>query len=191
MNDIFCGKLVRLSAADPEELGRHYVGWSRDTEMMRLFGSTPARMQSARASIEYYEKELRDQPPSHFYFNIRALEDDRLLGETDLDITSWASRDAFVGIGIGDRADWGRGYGTDAMQLILRYAFAELNLHRVSLSVFEYNPRAIRSYEKCGFRIEGRRRSALLKDGKRWDMFYMGILLEEWMELNNDKGNAS
>lgn len=191
MNDIFRGELVRLSAADPEELGKTYVRWSRDTEMMRLFGSGPTRMQSARASIEYYEKELKDQPPSHFYFSIRALDDDRLLGETDLDITSWASRDAFVGIGIGDRADWGRGYGTDAMRLILRYAFAELNLCRVSLSVFEYNPRAIRSYEKCGFRLEGRRRSALLKDGKRWDILYMGILMEDWKnEYERDK-NAS
>lgn len=191
MNDIFRGELVRLSAADPEELGKTYVRWSRDTEMMRLFGSGPTRMQSARASIEYYEKELKDQLPSHFYFSIRALEDDRLLGETDLDITSWASRDAFVGIGIGDRADWGRGYGTDAMRLILRYAFTELNLYRVSLSVFEYNPRAIRSYEKCGFRLEGRRRSALLKDGKRWDILYMGILMEDWKNEYERDTNAS
>lgn len=191
MNDILRGELVRLSAADPEELGKTYVRWSRDTEMMRLFGSGPTRMQSARASIEYYEKELKDQPPSHFYFSIRALEDDRLLGETDLDITSWASRDAFVGIGIGDRADWGRGYGTDAMRLILRYAFTELNLCRVSLSVFEYNPRAIRSYEKCGFCIEGRQRAAMGRDGRRWDIVYMGILFEDWMEQHERKNNAS
>jgi len=56
----------------------------------------------------------------------------------------------------------------------------ELNLHRVSLDVFEYNPRAIRSYEKVGFKHEGRVRQALNRDGRRWDILYMGILREEW-----------
>jgi RimJ/RimL family protein N-acetyltransferase len=191
MKDLYRGTLVRLSAADPGELGKNYINWNRDTELMRLFGSGPARMSSKRVSIEYYEKELKDQPPAKFYFSIRALDDDRLLGETDLDVINWASRDAFVGIGIGNREDWGKGYGTDAMYLVLRFAFTELNLRRVTLNVFEYNPRAIRSYEKCGFCIEGRQRSALLKDGRRWDIIYMGILLEDWMDLNNDKGNAS
>jgi RimJ/RimL family protein N-acetyltransferase len=88
-----------------------------------------------------------------------------------------------VGLGIGDRNDWGKGYGTDAMKIILRFAFTELNLRRVTLTVFEYNPRAIRSYEKVGFRHEGRLRSILLRDGKRWDMLYMGILAEDWKEL--------
>ena len=71
----------------------------------------------------------------------------------------------------------------DAMKVALRYAFTELNLRRVTLTVFEYNPRAIRSYEKTGFQHEGRLRGALLRDGKRWDMFYMGILCDDWMKL--------
>jgi RimJ/RimL family protein N-acetyltransferase len=60
----------------------------------------------------------------------------------------------------------------------------ELNLHRVTLDVFEYNPRAIRSYEKAGFRHEGRQRQALVRNGKRWDLLEMGILCEEWLKLN-------
>ena len=99
-------------------------------------------------------------------------------------MNNWTPRDAFVGIGIGNRNDWSKGYGSDAMKIILRFAFTELNLRRVTLNVFEYNPRAIRSYEKTGFRHEGRMRNALLRNGKRWDMFYMGILREEWMEMN-------
>ncbi len=70
------------------------------------------------------------------------------------------------------------------MNLVLRFAFTEINLHRVTLTVFEYNPRAVRSYEKAGFRHEGRIRGALLRDGKRWDMFFMGILRDEWISLN-------
>ena len=92
-----------------------------------------------------------------------------------------------MGIGIGERQDWNNGYGTDAMQVILRYAFMELNLRRVTLNVFEYNPRAIRSYEKAGFRHEGRIRQYLNRDGQRWDILYMGILREEWMEQQGER----
>jgi len=68
------------------------------------------------------------------------------------------------------------------MRILLRYAFEELNLHRLSLSVFEYNSRAIRSYEKAGFVIEGRARQFLNRDGLRYDMIFMGILRDEWKE---------
>jgi RimJ/RimL family protein N-acetyltransferase len=64
----------------------------------------------------------------------------------------------------------------------LRFAFSEINLRRVTLTVFEYNRRAIRSYEKAGFQHEGRLRGALNKEGKRWDMLYMGIRREEWLD---------
>ena len=100
----------------------------------------------------------------------------------DLTVVDWGNRDAFVGIGIGEREFWGKGYGTDAMELILRYAFAELNLRRVSLTVFEFNQRAVRSYEKAGFRLEGRQRHGMQREGRRWDILFMGIMHEEWME---------
>ena len=122
-----------------------------------------------------------------YWFAIRALEDDRLLGDADLSVINWGSRDAFVGIGIGEREFWGKGYGTDAMRLLLRYAFTELNLRRVSLNVFEFNERAIRSYEKVGFRLEGRERQVMQREGRRWDLIDMGILREEWMEENGNK----
>jgi RimJ/RimL family protein N-acetyltransferase len=67
---------------------------------------------------------------------------------------------------------------------MLRYAFCELNLHRVSLTVFEYNPRGIHSYEKCGFKHEGCIRELILRDGKRWDVLHMGILRQEWQAAN-------
>ena len=72
------------------------------------------------------------------------------------------------------------------MNILLRYAFTELNLWRVSLGVFEYNPRAIRSYEKVGFQHEGRSRKHLNHEGKRWDIFFMGILRDEWLAQNKE-----
>ena len=70
------------------------------------------------------------------------------------------------------------------MNVILRFAFDELNLHRVSLNVFEYNQRAIRSYEKVGFVVEGREREFLRRTGQCWDMIFMCILREEWEQKN-------
>ena len=185
MKDIFKGELVRLSAVDHEELGKAYAVWNRDSEFTRFLDARMVSLRSAKSISSFFEKETSEALPNAPYFAIRALEDDRLLGDIGLFVVNnWTPRDAFVGIGIGNRNDWSKGYGSDAMKIILRFAFTELNLRRVTLNVFEYNPRAIRSYEKTGFRHEGRMRNALLRNGKRWDMFYMGILREEWMEMN-------
>ena len=92
----------------------------------------------------------------------------------------WAHGVAWLGIGIGDRDQWGKGYGRDAISLVLSYAFRELNLHRVQLSVFEYNERAIALYEKLGFRQEGVYREFMQREGRRYDMYLYGILRSEW-----------
>lgn len=185
MKDLFKGELVRLSAFNPEEAGKAYAAWNRDTELHRLMDTGPSRLHSAKAGQDFFDKMVKDDGAEHHFFSIRALDDDRLLGDINLDVVNgWLGRNAFVGIGIGNREDWGRGYGTDAMRILLRFAFTEVNLNRVTLNVFEYNPRAIRSYEKAGFRHEGRIRGALLKDGQRWDMVFMGILREEWQSAN-------
>jgi len=185
LKDLLTGGLVRLSAVNAEELGRAYAGWNRDSELKRLLDTGAARLYSSKAGTAFFEKMIEEDPSAHHYFVIRALADDRLLGDVNLDvINNWGNRDSFVGLGIGDRRDWGRGYGTDALKIALRFAFAEINLRRVTLTVFEYNPRAIRSYEKAGFQHEGRLRGALLRDGKRWDILHMGILSESWVEMN-------
>ena len=187
MSELFKGKLVRLAAIEPEEVSKSFSNWDRDSEYKRLLDSDPPRLHSVKASKDWLEKHLEEDQTSTYWFAIRALKDDRLLGDVELAVINWGSRDAFVGIGIGERDFWGRGYGTEAMQLALRYAFTELNLRRVTLDVFEFNQRAIRSYEKAGFRREGRERQAVQREGRRWDVLIMGILREEWMEENGNK----
>lgn len=187
MRDIYNGELVRLGAMNAEEAGKAFARWSRDSEFRRLLDSGVSSLPSAKAAQTWLEKELEEGSLNQHWFSIRKLDDDQLLGDIDLYVYNWSARDAFVGLGIGEREFWGRGYGTDVMRVILRYAFTEVNLHRVTLTVFEYNPRAIRSYEKAGFRHEGRIRGTLNKEGRRWDILVMGILREEWMEQNDNK----
>ena len=106
----------------------------------------------------------------------------RLIGFLNLFGLSWTHGDTWLGIGLGDREHWGKGYGTDAVQIILRYVFTELNLRRVTLGVFAYNPRAIKSYEKAGFKVEGRLRQYISREGQRNDMIVMSLLREEWLQ---------
>ena len=184
MNDILKGELVRLSAVDPDELGKAFSRWHRDSEFMRFLDTSPTQLQSQKGMQQSLVEDLEKQKSDKHWFTIRALDDDKLLGDIDLFIYNWTGRDAFVGLGIGERDFWGKGYGTDVMKVILRYAFTELNLQRLTLTVFEYNPRAVRAYEKTGFRHEGRLRQFLNREGRRWDMLFMGILRHEWMEQN-------
>lgn len=183
MKELLKGELVRLSAVDPAEMGKSLARWNQDSELTRYLDSHLVSLRSAKSITDFFEKDLKEASPFAYPFTIRALDDDRLLGDIGLYvINNWGPQDAFVGLGIFDRENWSKGYGTDAMKVALRYGFTELNLRRVTLNVFEYNPRAIRSYEKTGFTHEGRLRGALLRDGKRWDMLYMGILRDEWMK---------
>jgi RimJ/RimL family protein N-acetyltransferase len=178
ITDIFRGRLVRLAAQDPEHEAETLARWSLDSDYLRLLDSDPARPRTAKQWQDDVTKRLEREDV--FAFNIRTLEGDRLIGFVSLWIANWTSGEAGIGIGIGERADWGKGYGTDAMRLALRYAFAELNLARVSLEAFAHNARAIRSYQKAGFTLEGTQREWARRDGRRWDVVNMGILKEEY-----------
>lgn len=186
MKNLFQGELVRLTAANAERDAQTMASWSRDSEYGRLLDSDPALPKSVKSTQENIARWMETDRPDGIGFVIRTLADDRLIGFVGLNGIRWKDGDAFIGIGIGEREYWGNGYGTDAMRVILRYAFTELNLHRVSLNVFEYNPRAIRSYEKAGFTIEGRERQVLCRDGRRYDVIGMGILREEWEKRTKD-----
>jgi RimJ/RimL family protein N-acetyltransferase len=184
MNEILKGKFVRLSAFDPEEMSKAFPRWNRNSEYYRLVNSSIRPLQSPKATAKWMEEEVGELSTASYYFAIRTLADDKLIGELGLDVVDWSGRDAFVGLGIGESDYWSKGYGSDVMNVLLQFAFTEVNIKRVTLTVFEYNPRAIRSYEKVGFQHEGRLRQVLNKEGKRWDMLYMGILREEWLERN-------
>jgi RimJ/RimL family protein N-acetyltransferase len=180
MDNLLHGQLVRLAAANSEADAETMARWYRGSEYQRLLDSEPAAPRTVKQTKEMMAEWMEHERPNSFGFMIHTLAEDRLIGFVGLGGINWAHGDCFVGIGIGERDDWGKGYGTDAMRVILRYAFTELNLHRVSLSVYGYNARGIRSYEKAGFVYEGRLRGAVLRDGERADEVCMGVLREEW-----------
>jgi RimJ/RimL family protein N-acetyltransferase len=180
--ELLRGSLVRLAAPNAETDADTIAGWSRDPEYLHLLNSNVPRPSSARAVNADMAEMLGAEKPNEreFLFVIRKLAADQLIGFIDLEINQWAQRDAWIAIGIGPRALWGQGYGSDAMRVLMRYAFTELNLARLTLNLFAYNERAQRAYLKAGFQVEGRQRDRLRRGSRRYDMIFMGILRDEW-----------
>jgi len=181
MRDLLRGELVHLTAENPEVMATNFTRWNQNTEWVRLLDTEPSRLISEKKWKEWLDKDLEKGGTNEVFFGIRRLEGDALIGFIGWFNLYQQHGDTLIAIALGERQYWGNGYGTDAMRVMLRYAFMELNLRKVGLLVFEYNPRAIRSYEKAGFVHEGRVRGAMQRDGKRWDFLYMGILRDEWM----------
>jgi RimJ/RimL family protein N-acetyltransferase len=121
-------------------------------------------------------KHNHDEPT----FAIRALDDNRLIGTCGFMDIRWPSRHSFFWIGIGDPANRGRGYGTDATRVMLKYAFLEMGLYCLALQVFSFNAPAIRTYEKVGFQHDGAMRGFQYRDGEHHDMLLMSMLNNEW-----------
>ncbi len=130
MNDYSTGKLVVLSTAEPEELVKSYLIWDRDLEFRRLVDDIPPRLWSKEKYEAWIKQAIEKSESSSYEFFIRTLEDGRLIGFAELWCQNWSHGEGIVGIGIGSRSDWGKGYGTDAMKCILRFAFLELNFKK-------------------------------------------------------------
>lgn len=179
-NDLLQGQRVRLGQAEPEVYAKTWAAWGRNTTFYRNMSEESPIPWSVKQRQMWAEQE--EPNGRSLRLHILAHPDDRFIGFVGLYDLNTPHRDAWLGIGIGEPEYWSRGYGGEAMRLVLDYAFLELNLHRVTLDVFEYNPRAIHLYEKLGFRVEGRERRWVNRDGQRMDLIHMGILRREWLE---------
>jgi RimJ/RimL family protein N-acetyltransferase len=171
---LFRGKLVRLAAPLPED-GEHFANWSQDDEYLRLLDDDPIRP-LAPAHFAHFA----NPGSSDHYFHLRTLADDTLIGFVVLFNIKWSNQSAELAIGIGVPEYRNKGYGSDGLRLILNYAFNELNLYRVELTVIEYNTGAIRAYERVGFVREGVRRQAIQRKGARFDLICYSVLRDEW-----------
>jgi len=172
------GTHVRLRALERDDVPT-FVRWFNDPEVRRhLAWFEP--MSRAREE-RWFETEYL-VAKDKFVFAIEARIDEAwlLVGNSSLEDISWKNRSAGLGIVLGEKEHWGRGYGTEAVRVLLRFAFGELALNRVELTVLADNARAQRCYEKAGFRREGTRRAAIFRDGRYHDLHLMGILASEF-----------
>jgi RimJ/RimL family protein N-acetyltransferase len=170
------GQRVVLRRHRPDNL-RTFMRWYSDPEVARLtrYQQTPL---SADDVQRFFYSRIMGSDVLAMAIHIR--DGERLIGTCAFSQLDGDNGSTLYHITIGEPDAWGKGYGTEATQLMLGHAFTRLALHRVALTVFEFNSRAIRSYEKSGFTIEGRARQAIFRDGRFWDEIHMSVLLEEW-----------
>lgn len=177
---------LRLRAPGREHV-EHYLRWFNNPEICQYIRRVRplGRIEEEEFIAGIHRRE------AEILFMIEAREGSRIIGCCGLHQIHSPNRNAEIGIVIGESGYWSRGYGGEAMELLCRYGFEVLNLHRIGLEVYENNPRARRCYERVGFRLEGERREARFWGGRYWSVFVYGLLEREWREARAEAAPAS
>jgi RimJ/RimL family protein N-acetyltransferase len=150
--------------------------WFNDPEVTRtLLRYRPLNLQEEEAFLDRMSESEHD-----LALGVVVRANDQLVGATGFHHMDFRNRHCSFGISIGEKSEWGKGYGTEATALMVQYAFDTLNLNRVWLHVYEYNQRGLRAYEKVGFKREGVLRQECYREGRYWDTIVMAILRDEW-----------
>lgn len=171
------GELVYLRPAERSDVDL-FVRWFADAETTRYLG---VRAPFSKAMEDkWFDEMLSHQGKDAYHFVICLLADDRAIGTAGFQHVNYEDGHASFGISIGEKAEWSKGYGTDALRAICDFGFGQLRLERIELDVYEPNLRARRSYEKAGFVTEGTMRHAHFSDGKHHDVVRMSLLRGEW-----------
>ena len=173
------GKRVYLRALEKEDL-IYIRKWSNDPEIRKLIGEVVSMSQAD--ADKFLERVYNDNTREWFVIIIK--ENERLIGEAGLLRMFHAWRTTDISIIIGEKDAWGKGYGTEAILLLLDYAFRRLNFHRVAIGVVGFNEKAIRFWEKIGFKKEGIQRDGYYYKHKYHDFVMMSILEDEFRELH-------
>ena len=160
---------------------RLYGEWYGDPEIWRLTSWAACPLSSSTVERLFEDRE-RSSTDDSFAIHLKGEEEP--IGVISLMNISEANDSAELSVIVGHPEDRHHGYGAEAIAIILRYGFEELGLHRVGLSVFEFNEIAISAYEKLGFREEGRLRQALKRDEVFYDAILMSVLESEWRETS-------
>lgn len=170
---MYFGEKVCLRAYKAEDIP-FATSFVNDKELKKLlvtnipFPTTPWEEES-------WVKAQTSNNDGKYNFAIEDLETKKYIGGCGIQSVNWLSRVAVVGIMIGDKDYWGKGYGTDAMMVLKRFIFEDMNINKIRLHTFSFNERAIKSYEKCGFKVEGILKSEIFKEGKYYDEIIMSV----------------
>jgi hypothetical protein len=123
---------------------------------------------------------MRAIGPEALAMGVHVRADNRLIGSCAFSQLDADNGSTLFHITIGEHDAWGHGYGSEATRLMVDHAFDSLGLHRVALTVFAFNERAIRAYQRVGFVVEGSAREAIWRDGRWWDELHMSVLEPDW-----------
>jgi len=170
------GNQVYLRPLTVDDANDIYLKWLNDLEVTRglASGYFPITQQEL---VNYVSGALRDQ--NTVFFALCEKDTNRHIGNLKVDRIDWMARTCELGLIIGEESARGRGLGFESMNLVIQYIFAELNLNKITLAVFENNPGAMKLYQKLGFQVEGRFVNHVFKEGRLWDKIYLSLFKSE------------
>ncbi|KGX84311.1 GNAT family N-acetyltransferase [Pontibacillus marinus] len=177
------GNLVELRPVKEDDL-RNIHKWNNNEEVTRLGSGTNFAYQinnPHEALKTYYQKNLSEHNLLDHgqVFSVYTSATNEHIGKCDYRDLNFITRTATIGLLIGEKEYWGRGYGQDIIQTLVNHLFNDLNLKRIQLDTWSGNNQAIRLYEKCGFQVEGRLRQNEFVNGTYYDTVLMGLLQED------------
>lgn len=174
---MYVGEKVRLREYRKEDILKrlHYIN---DPELLKYLISDIPYPITLHEEEKWFDSisSLGDT----YRFAIETLEDNTFIGGCSINDVDWKNSVATIGIFIGNKEYWGNGYGTDATNTLVTFIFRQMNINKIRLTCYSFNERAIKSYKKCGFLVEGVLRKEIFKDGMYHDKIAMGILLDEF-----------
>ena len=177
-NQLYKGNLIAFSSIDHENDPMIEVSWSNNSVFMRSMYIEPMKPRSLfeiKKKYEEIEKQCEEEK-NRFHYQVRSTLDNRLLGFCEINSISWTNRSGSITLGIGDPADHRKGIGSEILKMLMDIAFTELNLERLSALIPEYDLGACALFERAGFAFEGRRREAIFRDLRRWDILHYGLI---------------
>ncbi len=170
--------LSPVSLDDAEQ----YCIWLNDEDVFRTLNISDSTL------TLHDEKNILEKISKKHMYGIIDIATDKLIGSCGLHNLDQRNQNCEIGIFIGDKSMWNKGYGSEALKLLADYAFKYLNMHNIMLEVYSYNKGAVKCYEKTGFKIVGIRREALVRFGKKYDEILMDLLPEDLYK--NFKGDS-
>ena len=178
---MYYGEKVKLRAYKKEDI-KIECEYLNDNELKRLLVNYIPYPMILEQEEKWFES-LLDAKDS-YNFAIEDLETGKYIGGCGINSINWLNRYVVIGIFIGDKNYWGKGYGTDALKVLVKFIFEQMNMNKIKLNVFSFNKRAIRCYEKCGFQVEGILKQELFRDGQYHDEYVMALFYEDWKKAN-------
>jgi RimJ/RimL family protein N-acetyltransferase len=175
------GKSIILRAIEQEDLPL-LQKWSNDPEINYMLGGWHFPS-STQDQLKWFQSLNLNSLNQRFAIEAPQI---GLIGMANLVDVNWKDRNAFHGILLGDIDVRGKGYGTDTVMTIMRYAFEELNLQRLDTTIIEYNAPSLKLYtERCGWKIEGRKKNYYFRKNRYWDVVIIGIDRGDYFENQN------
>lgn len=177
---IIRGELVYLRAPERSDIG-DFVRWFNDADVLHHLSMYAPISEAAETA--WFDRMLAAQGTTDFHFVICLLAGDRAIGTAGLHGIDHVNGSADFGIAIGEKDEWDKGFGTDALRAICDFGFGQVRLERIGLLVYEGNARGMHAYQKAGFTMEGTMRRAHYAHGRHEDVHVMSLLRDEWQAL--------